>query len=521
MNKLLRTSGNYVVYLRKSRADLEAEQHGEGETLARHRKILTDLARKLGIPISAYYEEIVSGDSISCRPVMQHLLDEVDASLWDGVIVMEVERLARGDTKDQGIVAESFKYSSTLIITPAKIYDPNNEFDEEYFEFGLFMSRREYKTIRRRLVGGKTAAIHEGKWPYNKAPYGYRIVKLKNEKGYTIEPVPEEAAHVHMIFDLYLEGNGYTKIARKLNDLGLQHNGKKWSPSTIPFILTNPAYIGKVKEGYRKTAKKIENGNITLSRPVNKDCLLYDGIHEPIISEDVFRKAQERKALNTNCPLPGQMPMTNPLSGLVICSRCRKKMVRRPCDNIRNPVVMLLCSTLDCKTVSSPLSLVESAILNFIRDYVEKHEFDVIEDNEKNNIDIYTQQIEALSAEKEKLNLQLTKQYDFLEQGIYDTETFLLRSNDVKNKITECNKKSNNVTILLNKEKARLEQMNSFLPKMERLLQVYDASDTADKNKMLKEVISSVEYTKDQRNRRGKGMEASFSLRIYPRVKGF
>ena len=45
-----------------------------------------------------------------------------------------------------------------MIITPIKIYDPNDEYDEEYFEFGLFMSRREYKTIKRRMQRGRVAA---------------------------------------------------------------------------------------------------------------------------------------------------------------------------------------------------------------------------------------------------------------------------------------------------------------------------------------------------------------------------
>lgn len=68
---------------------------------------------------------------------MQQLLREVESGMWDGVLVVEVERLARGDTIDQGVVARSFQYSNTLIITPLKTYDPNNEYDEEYFEFGL------------------------------------------------------------------------------------------------------------------------------------------------------------------------------------------------------------------------------------------------------------------------------------------------------------------------------------------------------------------------------------------------
>lgn len=50
----------YAIYLRKSRKDIEAEIKGEGETLARHEKILTDLAQKLGIYIGKIYREIVS-----------------------------------------------------------------------------------------------------------------------------------------------------------------------------------------------------------------------------------------------------------------------------------------------------------------------------------------------------------------------------------------------------------------------------------------------------------------------------
>ena len=145
-------SGRYIIYLRKSRADLEAEQRGEGETLARHERALLELARRQRLNIVDIYREIVSGETIAARPVMQRVLAEVEEGLWDGVLVYEVERLARGDTIDQGIVAQAFKFSNTKIITPVKTYDPDNEFDEEYFEFGLFMSRREYKTINRRVA---------------------------------------------------------------------------------------------------------------------------------------------------------------------------------------------------------------------------------------------------------------------------------------------------------------------------------------------------------------------------------
>ena len=50
---------NVCIYLRKSRADREAEARGEGETLARHERILLDLAKKRGYNVGAIYKEIV------------------------------------------------------------------------------------------------------------------------------------------------------------------------------------------------------------------------------------------------------------------------------------------------------------------------------------------------------------------------------------------------------------------------------------------------------------------------------
>jgi hypothetical protein len=60
----------YAIYLRKSRADTEAEARGEMETLARHEKQLTELAHKMKLPIDKIYKEIVSGETIAARPVI-------------------------------------------------------------------------------------------------------------------------------------------------------------------------------------------------------------------------------------------------------------------------------------------------------------------------------------------------------------------------------------------------------------------------------------------------------------------
>jgi len=233
--KYVGSPDQYAMYLRKSRADLEMEALGEGETLTRHKNMLEALAAKHDISMNqiTVYKELVSGDSLDERPEALRLLADVFAGKYKGVLVVEIERLARGNTKDQGEVADAFTFSNTHIITPAKVYDPNNEFDQEYFEFGLFMSRREYKTIKRRLEAGKLQSVKEGNYLLSVPPYGFDILK-KSRKERTLVEKPEESKIVRMIFDWYTEDRKPTSwIANQLNIMKVpSRSGREWARAT-------------------------------------------------------------------------------------------------------------------------------------------------------------------------------------------------------------------------------------------------------------------------------------------------
>ena len=295
----------YCIYLRKSRADVEAEARGEGETLARHQNMLMELSKKQKLNVVKVYKEIVSGDSIAARPQMQALLADVTEGKYAGVLVVEIERLARGDTIDQGIVAQAFRDSSTKIVTSTKTYDPDNEFDEEYFEFSLFMSRREYKTIKRRMQAGRLASIKEGNYISTTAPYGYRKINPE-PKVHTLEIVPEEAEIVRLIYRLYLDGHGAKFIANELNRMGISpQKSQFWEPPSIKKILSNPLYCGKV--GWKTKS----NGDT-----------LYKGLHEPIISEEVFNSAQQKKRTNPVAQLHPNDKLLNYYHNILYCKNC-------------------------------------------------------------------------------------------------------------------------------------------------------------------------------------------------------
>lgn len=163
----------YAMYLRKSRIDEEA---GIENTLSKHETMLRDMAARMGIHIDEtnIYREIVSGESIDARPQMQRLLKAVEMGLYTGVLCVELERLSRGNGEDQARILRTFQFSGTKILTLNKVYDlsSDDDFDEEFFEFGLFMSRREYKTIKRRLLRGRLQAQRDGYFIGSVPPYG-------------------------------------------------------------------------------------------------------------------------------------------------------------------------------------------------------------------------------------------------------------------------------------------------------------------------------------------------------------
>lgn len=511
----------YAIYLRKSREDIEAEKYGEGETLARHEKILTTLAEKRNLTIRKIYREVVSGETISERKEMQKLLKDVENEMWTGILVVEVERLARGDTADQGLVLKAFKYSHTKIITPVKTYDPDNEFDEEYFEFGLFMSRREYKTINRRLQRGRQLSCQEGKYVGNIAPFGYNRVKLKNSKGFTLSINPQEAPIVKEIFRLYaFENFTINSIAKKLNNLNLKPRiADEWSISSVKDILSNPTYIGKIVWNRRCQKKKTQNGHLIISRPRNYNYEIYDGLHESIIDTKTWNLVQEKRKQNAP-KVNHNSIIQNPLVGLVFCKKCGKPMQRRPYSGT-NKYDTLICCNPKCNNISSKLYIVENKIIEALKIWLKNYKINY---NMKNNFTfdrckIIQYSISSTAQELQKAYLKLDKVYTLLENGIYSKDEFINRSKVIKNTIDILEKKSKKYNELLNicnKENIKKELI---IPKLQNIIDLYYKLQSAeDKNILLKSIISKVIYSKDEKSIKNGSTPTNFELHIYPKI---
>ena len=423
----------YAMYLRKSRIDLELEALGEGETLARHRKMLFDLAARYDILPDQIeiYHEVVSGDSLSERPEAQRLLDDVHAKKFKGVLVTEIERLARGNTMDQGEVAEAFSLSGTYIITPSKFYDPNKESDEEYFEFGLFMSRREFKTIRRRLIVGKDQAVEEGNFLPPVPPYGFDVVRKSRKERVLIEK-PEESRIVKMIFDWYTEDRKPTSwIANQLTQMGIptRRGNVDWARATIKDILFNAHYIGMISWGEQETIKVKDpvTGKLVKKRKNTGKKRYSKGKHKGFISEEQFAKV--KTIYGKNAPAKVNTELVNPLSGILRCSACDKAIgFQQHFTCNRAPRYFHPRGTV-CKKKSMARDTVIDAVIAALKASIADCELKMKQNDNRAEFERHQVSIAAMEAELKKQENRRRKLFDSWESedGMYTKEEFIER----------------------------------------------------------------------------------------------
>lgn len=455
-----------AIYLRKSREDDELKE----ETLARHETMLLDYCKRNNLNIVKIYKEVVSGESIANRPQMQRLLDDVSKGLYAGVVCIEIERLSRGNQIDQVEILEIFKSSGTKIYTLNKIYDLSKEdIDEEFLEFALFMSRREYKIINRRLQRGRNQSRQEGYYIGSILPFGFD--KIRGERGYILVP-NDNAKVVEFIFNQYLDGVNVATITNYLNDNGIkpQNHNKIWTPPTVRNVLKNKLYIGMINTNNRGGTVK--------------------GKHEPIIDELTFNRVQEQLAKTPK--VTNRRKLSNPLAGLVYCSECGRTMIRK-INALKFEYIT--CPSLKCNTRSLKLETLESILLDELKK--ELKGFNYFLDNYGEQIKTEKEKVAVelaiLETELEKKLNMIETACEMLEAGIYTKELFTRRISVLEDDIKAIKENISNIKNTPLEDDTRAYKA---IPILEKVLEKYNNLDAKEKNLLLKSIVERVEFTR-------------------------
>lgn len=499
----------YLMYLRKSRADSADEP--VMQTLQRHKARLDDYckAHRIFVPKENVLFEVSSADSIASRPMMMELLHRVESGAFTAVLCVDMDRLSRGSGADQALVINTFKYSDTRIITPFKTYDFNNESDEQFAELGLFLGRSEYRQIKKRMRQGKIDAVKEGKYPAANPPYGYVSYKLQGQKGFSLKIVPEQAEVVKLIFDKYIHENiGSFIIAQWLNKHGYRDQfSHLWSPYHVTKILSDPTYTGKVRYAHRSKTKEMQNGQLVTVNKRNPDELIYPGLHPAIITDDVFKAAEEIR-FKKKIPHTRSGAVTkNPLCGLIECPYCKKKLAMRSSDNI-GPA--LYCPTPGCPTKGSYLKYVEDGVIRGLDDWLKGY---VIEQPPlKAQYEAVAENLKKLKDELQSEQNRQKKIYDLLERDVYSLEEYQVRIADSKARSAELEKTIAEVE----SELEAAGQPEAIAPAVQTVLERYHSIESAaERNAMLRNILEKVVY---QKTVSGRTHGDEFTLVLYPKI---
>jgi len=498
----------YAMYLRKSRAD---DELGYENTLERHEEMLGELAQRHNIHVDEQniYREIVSGESIEARPQMQRLLKAVEAGMYTAVLCIELERLSRGNGSDQSRILRSFQFSDTKIITLNKTYDlaSDDEFDEEFFEFGLFMSRREYKTIKRRLYRGRMQAQKEGYFIGSRTPLGYG--KKRIGKGYVLVP-DDYAPVIQEVFRRYGNGETPADICHSLNARGYRsYNDSLWTAERVRKTVGNRVYLGYINTKCKNPIKTMENG-VVKERVLNITPTPVEGKHEAIIDEETWNKCQavlESKKTRVR----SDKTIKSPLASIMFCSICGKTMRRTFYTWKGEKTHYYVCATSRCPSTSTRTEIVEEMVLTELKEELERQttvHFDYEKhQREENNS---KRMLSELNAELAKKQTMLDRACEAYETGIYDRTTYLQRTQKVNAEKADIIAQIEKVEVELEKQGNKKEKA---IPILSKVVSEIHTLQPKEQNDLLKLIIDRIEYDKTVSDMRLKP-ELKISLKI-------
>ena len=499
----------YIMYLRKSRADNPTES--VEEVLEKHETILQELAeRTLGgrIPEHCIFREIVSGETISERPEMIRVLSMIENPAVKGVLVVEPQRLSRGDLEDCGKVTNAFRYSGTEVITPNMAYDLTNKMQRKFFEQELMRGNDYLEYTKEILLRGRIASVKRGNYIGNYPPFGYD--KVATDDGFTLAP-NEYAPAVKMAFEMYVyENKPPLQIARYFDSIGIKpYRSKIWERCSIRSMLANRHYIGKVFFGSHKTEKSVVNGQLVTRRKRPGDPNDYveaNGKHPAIVSDELFEAAQEK--IRNNPSHKQDFPLQNPLAGLIFCHHCGKAMYQRQREGIRQRIE---CRNRNgCGAKSTYLDdVVEAVAVALETEHLPHLEAELRNDSGKAAA-IQQKLLEKMGKELEELHAKEEKQFDLLESGTYTEEVFQKRNKALHVQMEELKSKMYEARQLLPKE---IDYAGEIVKIKEAVAELRKPDVPAEiKNRLLKAIIKRIDY--EFIERLGKGI-VRFKLHIF------
>jgi len=281
-----------------------------------------------------YSDKGVSGSSQD-RPELKKLLSDAREKKFDVVVVYKLDRFSRdlGDIKAIVEELQSIDISFESATEPELSGDASNNLI--FHILGSF-AQFERERIIERVIPGMIKGVKQGNWQGARyAPYGY----CYNKKEKLLEIDPKAAEIVKTIYTMYLLGKSTSEITAYLYRKGYKtQTGIKFHSKLVCDILKNEIYIGNIvwKKRYYDKKEKTKGGfgkGYRYLAGKSVDVIRAKGKHEPIISEEDFKRVQLRLANNRKNNRAVFNKYEHLLSGIIKCGECGHRFIGSTCPS--------------------------------------------------------------------------------------------------------------------------------------------------------------------------------------------
>ncbi len=264
--------------------------------------------------VGVYSDEGMTGTKIE-RDGFSKMIQDAKAGKIDIIVTKSLSRFARNTVDCLKTIREMKAINVDIFFEEQNIHtlSANGEF---LISLLAGYAQEESRQCSENTLWRVRKNFKEGK-PYGgSSMLGYKLVKGK------FIVVPEEADLVRRIYALYLAGNGFCKIARILTDDGIKsYTGGTWSKTTIGEIISNVTYTGNLH--LQKTFRENHITKRCIRNKGEKPIYVVEGNHEPIISQEIFDKAQElRKQKAAMGRGEKRKGPAYPFTGIIFCGEC-------------------------------------------------------------------------------------------------------------------------------------------------------------------------------------------------------
>ena len=434
-----------------------------------------------------FYDDGISGRNVKKRDDFNRMIAmaKEKSHPFETIFVWKFSRFARN--QEQAILYKNLLRKNGVSVVSVSEPIPEGHFGTLIERIIEWMDEFYSINLGVEVSRGMEEKFSRGE-PTNNAPFGYHM----KDKKWLIDE--NSAPIVREVFQRFADGDGIRAIAVDLGNRGVRTiRGNAPDNRWVDYMLNNPAYIGKMRRS-PNGARAISKRNYK-----NDEIMLVDGLHEPLISMELWDKAQERiKLLKATYPkyAKREQPIDYMLKGIVRCSSCGGTLAMGSAMSGKNKNRTMQCCNYargSCKVSHSiTMPKIEKALMEGLEQVIETKQFNIVpkapKKTETASID-YDKLIAIEERKLERAKQAFLAEIDTIEQYAQNKEEITARINNL---------------IAKRDDEAPRAEINpdEYAKKVLEVLNIIkstDATETA-KNEALRTIVDKVVYEKAKGN---------------------